>query len=113
MVTDRMGAVLLYKDSISHLEIARRVLDSTSPGLAQLGAVWLPLPHLVMLPLVWDNTLYYDGFAGTITSMIAFVAMEVLMYRLVADLTGRKFAGIVAAADWCLTPTCSICSRHR
>ena len=98
MVTDRMGAVLLYKDSISHLEIARRVLDSTSPGLAQLGAVWLPLPHLVMLPLVWDNTLYYDGFAGTITSMIAFVAIAVLMYRLVADLTGRKFAGVIAAA---------------
>jgi len=96
-ITDRMGAVLLYEDSISHLEIARRVLDSTTPGLAQLGAVWLPLPHLVMLPLVWDNTLYYDGFAGTVTSMIAFVAMVVLMYRLVEDLTGRKFAGIVAA----------------
>ena len=44
VITDRLGAVLLYKDSISHLEIARRVLDSTSPGLAQLGAVWLPLP---------------------------------------------------------------------
>lgn len=98
IITDRLGAVLLYDDSISHLEIARRVLDSTSPGLAQLGSVWLPLPHLVMLPLVWDNTLYYNGFAGSITSMIAFVGMAVLMYRLVADLTGRKFAGIIAAA---------------
>ena len=98
VITDRLGAVLVYKDSISHLEIARRVLDSTSPGLAQLGAVWLPLPHLVMLPLIWDNTLYYNGFAGTIPSMIAFVGMTVLMYRLVEDLTGRKFAGIVAAA---------------
>ena len=98
MITDRLGAVLFYDDSISHLEIARRVLDSTSPGLAQLGSVWLPLPHLVMLPLVWDNTLYYNGLAGSITSMIAFVGMAVLMYRLVADLTGRKFAGIIAAA---------------
>ena len=84
IITDRLGAVLLYDDSISHLEIARRVLDSTSPGLAQLGSVWLPLPHLVMLPLVWDNTLYYNGFAGSIPSMIAFVGMAVLMYRLVA-----------------------------
>ncbi len=97
VITDHLGAVLFYEDSISHLEIARRVLDSTSPGLAQLGSVWLPLPHLVMLPLVWDNTLYYNGFAGSITSMIAFVGMAVLMYRLVADLTGRKFAGIIAA----------------
>ena len=51
-----------------------------------------------MLPLIWDNTWYYDGFAGSITSMIAFVAMAVLMYRLVCDLTGRKFAGVIAAA---------------
>jgi putative flippase GtrA len=97
-ITDRMGAVLLYRDSISHMEIARRVLDSTSPGLAQLGAVWLPLPHLVMLPLIWDDTLYYNGFAGSLPSMIAFVAMTVLMYLIVYELTGRKSAGIVAAA---------------
>ena len=98
VITDRLGAVLSYDDSISHMEIARRVVDGTSPGLAQLGAVWLPLPHIVMLPLVWDNTLYYDGFAGTFPSIIAFVAMTVLMYRLVQGLTDRKFAGIIAAA---------------
>ena len=97
VITDRLGAVLLFEDSISHMEIARRVLDSTTPGLAQLGAVWLPLPHLVIMPLVWDNTFYYDGFAGSLPSMIAFVAMAVLMYRLVKDLTGLKFAGIVAS----------------
>jgi glycosyltransferase involved in cell wall biosynthesis/putative flippase GtrA len=98
VITDHLGAVLLYTDSISHLEIARSVLDSTSPGLAQLGAVWLPLPHVVMLPLVWDNILYHNGFAGSLPSMIAFVVMAVLMYRLVKDLTGHKFAGVVASA---------------
>jgi glycosyltransferase involved in cell wall biosynthesis/putative flippase GtrA len=98
VITDHLGAVLLYKDSISHLEIARSVLDSTSPGLAQLGAVWLPLPHLVMLPLVWDDPLYHNGFAGSLPAMIAFVAMAVLMYRLVKELTGHKFAGVVASA---------------
>jgi putative flippase GtrA len=98
LITDHLDAVLLFEDSISHMEIARRVLDSTTPGLAQLGAVWLPLPHLVMLPLIWDNTLYYDGFAGSLPSMIAFVVMAVLMYRLVKDLTGHKFSGVVASA---------------
>jgi Glycosyl transferase family 2/Dolichyl-phosphate-mannose-protein mannosyltransferase len=98
VITDRLGAVLLYKDSMSHMEIARRVLDGTSPGLAQLGAVWLPFPHIVMLPLVWNNTLYHNGVAGSLPSNIAFVAMVVLMYRLVRDLTGHKFAGIIAAA---------------
>src|SRR5689334_14475746 len=35
---------LLYGDAHSHLDIARRVFDNTTPGLAQLGGVWLPLP---------------------------------------------------------------------
>jgi putative flippase GtrA len=98
VITDHLDAVLLYRDSISHLEIARSVLDSTSPGLAQLGTVWLPLPHLVVLPLVWDTTLYHNGFAGSLPSMIAFVVLAVLMYRLVKDLTGHKSAGVVASA---------------
>src|SRR5580692_8055029 len=54
VITVRRHGVLLYIDSISHLEIARRVVSSTSPGLAQLGYVWLPLPHLLMLPFVWS-----------------------------------------------------------
>ncbi|MGH3217975.1 MAG: glycosyltransferase [Streptosporangiaceae bacterium] len=102
VVTDRAGAVLTYTDSISHMEIARRVLSSTSPGLAQLGAVWLPLPHVLMLPFVWDTTLYHNGLAGTIPSLIAYVANVVLIYKLVQDLTDRKFAGIVAAATFAL-----------
>jgi putative flippase GtrA len=102
VVTDRVHAVLTYTDSISHMEIARRVLSSTSPGLAQLGAVWLPLPHVLMLPFVWDTTLYHNGLAGSIPSMIAYVANAVLMYKLVQDLTGYKFAGIVAATMFAL-----------
>ena len=46
------GYVLLYGDAVAHLGIARRILDSRNPGLVQLGGVWLPLPHLLMLPFV-------------------------------------------------------------
>ena len=100
VITVRLHGVLLYVDSISHLEIARRVVSSTSPGLAQLGYVWLPLPHLLMLPLVWINPLYQNGFAGSIVSMTAYVATAVLIYKIAFSqaLTGRKFAGVVAAA---------------
>jgi hypothetical protein len=98
VITVRLHGVLLYVDSISHLEIARRVVSSTSPGLAQLGYVWLPLPHLLMLPLVWITPLYLNGFAGAIVSMGAYVAAAVLIYKIAFRLTGRKFAGVVAAA---------------
>ncbi|MFZ0798112.1 MAG: hypothetical protein WAM98_10025, partial [Terriglobales bacterium] len=40
--------LLLYGDAVAHINIARRVFDSQTPGLLQLGTVWLPLPHLLM-----------------------------------------------------------------
>jgi Dolichyl-phosphate-mannose-protein mannosyltransferase len=97
IITVRLHGVLLYVDSISHLEIARRVVSSTSPGLAQLGYVWLPLPHLLMLPFIWSTSLYQNGFAGSIVSMAAYVAAAVLIYKITFRLTSRKFAGVVAA----------------
>ena len=43
---------LLYGDAVAHINIARRVFDSKTPGLLQLGTVWLPLPHLLMIPFL-------------------------------------------------------------
>jgi Dolichyl-phosphate-mannose-protein mannosyltransferase len=102
VTTVRLHAVLLYVDTISHLEIARRVVSGTSPGLAQLGSVWLPLPHLLMLPFVWIDAFYQNGFAGSIVSMAAYVATAVLIYKIAFRLTSRKFAGIVAAGVFAL-----------
>src|SRR5215472_8844962 len=61
--------ILLYGDAHSHLLIARRVLDGLQPGLAQLGDVWLPLPHVIMVPLAWSDFLWRTGLAGTLSSM--------------------------------------------
>jgi putative flippase GtrA len=102
VVTVHLHGVLLYVDSISHLEIARRVVSGTSPGLAQLGYVWLPLPHLLMLPFIWITPLYRNGFAGAIVSMVAYVITAVLIYKIAFRLTGRKFAGLAAAAVFAL-----------
>jgi hypothetical protein len=48
----RNGALLNYGDAVAHLHIARRVFDSHQPRLTQLGSVWLPLPHMLLLPFV-------------------------------------------------------------
>ena len=50
--TVRAGTNLDYGDAMAHLTIAQRITDSRAPGLSQLGTVWLPLPHLLLLPLV-------------------------------------------------------------
>ena len=74
--------VLAYPDAQSHLVIARRVCDSSSPGLAQLGAVWLPLTHLLSLPFVcsdvWSTTWW--GNAALVVAIALF--MTYTRYRL-------------------------------
>ena len=38
---NRNGDVLLYGDAVAHINIARRVFDSKTPGLLQLGTCLL------------------------------------------------------------------------
>ena len=38
----RRHLILGYQDSFSHLEISLRVVAGLSPGIAQLGGIWLP-----------------------------------------------------------------------
>lgn len=91
------GAVLAYPDAVSHVMIARRVVDSPTAGVAQLGGVWLPLPHLLSLPFVWSRELYESGLAGSIVSMLAFVATVRYLYRIAVGMAGSRLAGLAAA----------------
>jgi hypothetical protein len=75
--------VLLYGDAIAHINIARRVFDSRTPGLLQLGTVWLPLPHLLMIPFLLSDSLWRTGLGGSLPSMAAYVLGVVGMFRLV------------------------------
>jgi hypothetical protein len=74
------GWTLYYGDAESHLDIARRVVDSRKPGYDQLGTVWLPLPHLLMLPLVRNNQLWHSGLAGAISSSACFACAGIFLY---------------------------------
>jgi len=58
----RQGAILLYGDAVAHINIARRVIDSRTPGLFQLGTVWLPLPHVLNIPFVANDRRPGDVF---------------------------------------------------
>src|SRR5215475_12133284 len=67
------GQILLYGDAVAHINIARRVFDSQTPGLLQLGTVWLPLPHLVTIPFIYSNWMWQTGIGASIPSMIAYM----------------------------------------
>lgn len=62
-----------FWDAQAHLDIARRILDSTTPGLQMLGTVWLPVPHLLLFPLVQVTAWWWNGLAGGLVGLLGFV----------------------------------------
>ena len=98
----RRGEVLLYGDAIAHINIARRVFDSKTPGLLQLGTVWLPLPHLLMIPFLLSNRMWQSGAGGSIPSMAAYVFGVIGIFRLVhgALSASGQPDGAVRVAAW-------------
>ncbi len=97
------GYLLLYGDAVAHLGIARRILDSRNPGLAQLGGVWLPLPHLLMLPFIQKMEWWQNGMAGAWPSLLCYVFGVAGFYRLVRRMMTPQWA-FAAAAFYALNP---------
>ncbi len=101
----RHGDVLLYGDAVAHINIARRVFDSKTPGLLELGTVWLPLPHLLIMPFILSKQMWQSGSGGSIPSMAGFVFGVLGIFRLVraaftrdGELDGTAKLGAWAAA---------------
>ena len=92
------GNLLYYGDAVAHLNIARRVVDSRTPGWDQIGTAWLPLPHVLMLPLVRSDRLWQSGLAGAIPSGACFVVAGLFVFLAAR----RVFASGPAAAAACL-----------
>lgn len=91
-------SMLLYGDARSHLDVARHVTDGLRVGLTQLGSVWLPMPHLLLVPLVAIDPLWHSGAAGAIVSGLAFVYSAVRIFSLIEELTSNRLAAWLGAA---------------
>ncbi len=89
------GLSLAYNDARSHLDIGRRVVEGLKPGMAQLGSVWLPLPHLLMIPTIWNDFMWHTGLSGALQSMISFVATGLLIYYFLRELGVSKLGRII------------------
>ncbi len=98
------GWTLYYGDAESHLDIARRVIDSRTPGWDQIGTAWLPLPHLLMLPLVGNDRLWRSGLAGAIPSAACFVLAGLFLFAAVKRVFGSVPCAAAAVACFALNP---------
>jgi hypothetical protein len=98
------GDSLAYGDAAAHLNIARRILDSRTPGYSQIGTVWLPLPHLIMAPLAARAEWWQSGLAGVIPSTAAFVVAAVCLFAAARRAFSSAAAGFAALALFALNP---------
>ncbi len=96
--------ILLYNDAVSHVRIARRVFDNITPGLAQIGGVWLPLPHVLMLPFVWNDYLWRSGLAGSFPAMLCYLATVIYLFRSARRLTHSNRASFVGTLLFIINP---------
>ncbi|HET9790083.1 MAG TPA: glycosyltransferase family 39 protein, partial [Candidatus Angelobacter sp.] len=92
----RQNSILLYGDAVAHINIARRVFDSRTPGFFQLGTVWLPLPHVLDMPFVVNDRLWRTGIGASIPSMLAYIAGALGVFRLVRSVASRSAAWAAA-----------------
>jgi hypothetical protein len=95
--------MLNYGDAVAHLHIARRVFDSHQPRFSQLGSVWLPLPHVLLIPFVQAYAWWANGFAGVIPSALAYLAACAGVYRLARNWL-RPAAAALALAFFAANP---------
>lgn len=96
------GKNLLYGDAVSRLNISRKILDNLTPGLAQLGNVWLPLPQIFMLPTIWNSFAWHSGISGALMSMTAFILGGYFLYKSARILTNSFASSLFAVSMYAL-----------
>jgi len=100
----RLGLTLSHYDARGHLVVARRIVDSITPGWQQIGAVWLPLPHLLNAVPVQIDWFYRTGASAVLISVLSFALAAASIAWIAGALTGSTAAALVGAAVFALNP---------
>jgi hypothetical protein len=98
------GYTLWYGDAEAHLNTARRILDSLTPGYDQLGTPWLPLPHLLTAPFAHVDAWWRSGIAAAPAAAISFLGGGLFLFAAVRRIFDSTAAAVAAAALAALNP---------
>lgn len=98
------GYTLYYGDAEAHLNIARRILDSRTPGPDQIGTVWLPLPHFLLIPFAMRDVWWHSGLAGVFPSVACFVIAGMFLFSAARRVYGGSGAALAAVLLFALNP---------
>ena len=94
-----------YGDAMAHLTIARRIIDSKSAGFRQLGTVWLPAPHLLLMPFVQNTWLWHTGIAACIVGVGSMAVSTASIYRICARVGIGRNGRVVALVIFLANPS--------
>ncbi|MGE3402305.1 MAG: hypothetical protein AB7K63_06930 [Vicinamibacterales bacterium] len=100
----RADLVLSHYDAKAHLVVSRRVFDNLTPGWQQIGAVWLPLPHLLQMIPAQIDLLYQTGASGSALSIGCFAVTAWAFARVILRATGSQLGAAVSTALLALNP---------
>jgi hypothetical protein len=100
----RADLILTHYDAKAHLVVARRVMDNITPGWQQIGAVWLPLPHLIQLLPTQIDFFYRTGVFASIVSIACFGIAAYAAARLTIAITGSTLAAATVVVLLALNP---------
>jgi hypothetical protein len=98
------GYTLADGDAEAHLNIARRILDSRTPGPEQIGTVWLPLPHALLIPFAMRDGWWRSGAAGAIVSPACFVLAGAFLFAAAHRVYASAAAGLAVILIFALNP---------
>ncbi len=97
------GWTLWMGDAEAHLNIARRIFDSRLAGYHQIGTVWLPVPHVLMMGLARIDVLWRSGLAGAIPASVCFALGGWWLFLAVRRMFDSS-AALAATAVYALNP---------
>lgn len=98
------GLTLTHYDARGHLIVARRIIDSITPGWQQIGAVWLPLPHLLNAIPVQVDLFYRTGASAVAISIAAYAVAAAAIGWTVLSITESAAAAVAATAVFAFNP---------
>ena len=104
VVYARAGLSLSHYDAKAHLVVARRIVDSITPGWEQIGAVWLPLPHLLNLLPVQVDAFYRSGASAIALSVLSLGIAAACMAAIILRLTGSRSGALAAVVLFVSNP---------
>jgi len=94
-------SLLYYWDSVSHLVASRKLVDwNENPGVNQIGTVWMPLPHFLLLPFSLIDGLFTTGFAGTALSLPCLGISSVFLYKIIKRNNALYIPQVARAASY-------------